>query len=68
MVRDTLPRRVAPGTSHSPLAEEVAAAGDYSNPTSTDFFIDRNLRWLMRLAAVPAVITLPVALRYTTWR
>src|SRR5262249_38948001 len=26
-----------PGSFHSPLAEEVAAAGDYTNPTSADF-------------------------------
>jgi hypothetical protein len=58
----------APGTFHAPLAEEIAAAGDYSNPTSTDFFIDRSLRWLMRVAVVLAIITLPVALLYTTWR
>lgn len=58
----------APGTFRSPLAEEIAAAGDYTNPTSTDFVIDRKLRWLMRLSVVLAIVTLPVALRYTTWR
>jgi hypothetical protein len=58
----------APGTFQPPLAEEIAAGGDYTNPTSTDFMFDRNLRWLMRLATVLAIITLPVALRSATWR
>jgi len=57
-----------PGSFHSPLAEEVAAAGDYTNPTSADFIIDNNLRWLMRLAILVAIVTLPIALRYHTWR
>jgi hypothetical protein len=56
------------GTFQSPLAEEVAAAGDYSKATSTDLAIDRNVRWLMRGAILLAIITLPIALRYPTWR
>jgi hypothetical protein len=56
------------GSFHSPLAEEVAAAGDYTNPTSTDFIIDNNLRWLMRAAILITIVTLPAALRYPTWR
>jgi hypothetical protein len=57
-----------PGSFHSPLAEEVAAAGDYTNPTSMDFIIDNNLRWLMRAAILIAILTLPIAFRYSTWR
>jgi hypothetical protein len=57
-----------PGSFHSPLAEEVAAAGDYTNPTNADFITDNNLRWLMRLAILVAILTLPIALRYHTWR
>jgi hypothetical protein len=57
-----------PGSFNSPLAEEVAAAGDYTNPTSADFIIDNNLRWLMRAGILIAIVTLPVALRYSTWR
>jgi hypothetical protein len=57
-----------PGAFQSPLAEEVAAAGDYTNPTSTDFIIDNNLRWLMRAAILIAIVTLPIALRSSTWR
>ena len=56
------------GTFRSPLADEVAAAGDYTNATSIDRAIDRNLRWLMRGAIVLAIFTLPIALRYRTWR
>jgi hypothetical protein len=56
------------GTFQSQLADEIAAAGDYSNPTSTDRVIDRNLRWLMRGVIVVAIITLPMAIRYPTWR
>jgi hypothetical protein len=57
-----------PGTFQAPLAEEIAAAGDYATATSTDYAIDRNLRWLMQGAMVLALITLPIALRYPTWR
>jgi hypothetical protein len=57
-----------PGSFHSPLAEEVATAGDYTNPTSVDFIIDNNLRWLMRAAILIMIVTLPIALRYSTWR
>ena len=46
----------------------VAAAGDYSGVTSADHAIDRNLRWLMSGAIVLAIVTLPIALRYPTWR
>ena len=56
------------GTFQPPLAEEITAAGDYSNATSTDLAIDRNVRWLMRGAVLLAIITLPIALRYPTWR
>jgi hypothetical protein len=58
----------APGTFQSRLADEIAAAGDYTNPTSMDRAIDRNLRWLMRIIIVVAIITLPIALLYPTWR
>jgi hypothetical protein len=58
----------APGTFQSALAKEIAAAGDYTKPTSADWAIDRNLRWLMRGAILVAIITLPIALRYPTWR
>jgi hypothetical protein len=57
-----------PGYFHPPLADEIAAAGDYTNPTRVDLIIDQNLRWLMRIAISAAIITLPIALRYTTWR
>jgi hypothetical protein len=57
-----------PGTFQSRLVAEIAAAGDYTNPTGTDYAIDRNIRWLMRGAIFLAIITLPVALRYPTWR
>jgi hypothetical protein len=57
-----------PGTFQSRLVAEIAAAGDYTNPTGTDYAIDRNIRWLMRGAILLAIITLPVALRYPTWR
>jgi hypothetical protein len=60
--------QLAPGAFQPPLAEEIAAGGDYINPTSTDFMIDQNLRWLMRVAVLLAVITLPIALRSPTWR
>jgi hypothetical protein len=55
-------------TFQSTLADEIAAAGDYSDVTSVDHAIDRNLRWLMQGAIVVAVVTLPIALRYPTWR
>jgi hypothetical protein len=56
------------GYFQSALADEVAAAGDYTTPTSADLVIDQNIRWLMRIAILVAVITLPIALRYPTWR
>jgi hypothetical protein len=57
-----------PGAFQSPLAEEIAAAGDYTNPTGTDFIIDNNLRWLMRATILITIVTIPIALRYATWR
>jgi hypothetical protein len=57
-----------PGYFHSPLAEEIAAAGDYINPIPVDFIIDQSLRWLMRIAILVAIITLPITLRYHLWR
>lgn len=57
-----------PGYFYPPLSDEIAAAGDYTYPTPTDFTIDNNLRWLMRIAALLSIITLPIALRYATWR
>jgi hypothetical protein len=58
----------AAGTFQSTLANEVAVAGDYTVATSVDQAIDRNLRWLMQSAIVLAIVTLPIALRYPTWR
>jgi hypothetical protein len=58
----------APGYFQSALADEVAADGDYTTPTRADYAIDQNIRWLMRIAVLVAVITLPFALRYHTWR
>jgi hypothetical protein len=57
-----------PGRFQSPLAEEIAGGGDYTNPTNTDFIVDNNLRWLMRAAILIAIVTLPIALRSATWR
>jgi hypothetical protein len=57
-----------PGYFTAPLADEVAAAGDYTTPTRADYAIDQNIRWLMRIAVLVALITLPFALRYHTWR
>jgi hypothetical protein len=57
-----------PGTFHSPLADEIAASGDYSEDTTINRTIDRNMRRLMQAAIVLAAITLPLALRYRTWR
>jgi hypothetical protein len=68
MLATPLHGQFGPGTFQPPLAEEVAAAGDYTNPTAADFMMDHNLRWLMRIAVVLTIVTLPVALRYTTWR
>jgi 4-amino-4-deoxy-L-arabinose transferase-like glycosyltransferase len=51
-----------------PLSDEIAAAGDYSGATNTDRAIDENLRWLMRAAIVVALVTLPIAFRYSNWR
>ena len=56
------------GTFQSALADEVAAAGEYAEVTSLDLAVNRNLRWLMQGAIVLALLTLPVALRYPTWR
>jgi hypothetical protein len=56
------------GTFHPPLSEEVAAAGNYTDATEFDWAIDRNLRWMMRVAILLAILTLPIALRYPTWR
>jgi hypothetical protein len=42
-----------PGTFQSTLADEIAAAGDYSQVTSIDRAIDRNVRWLMQAAIRP---------------
>ena len=44
------------------------AAGDYTNPTSIDRAIDKNLRWIMQGAIVIVILTFPVALWYCTWR
>jgi hypothetical protein len=57
-----------PGTFHAPLADEIAASGDYSEDTNINRAIDRNLRWLMQAAIVLTAITLPIALLYPTWR
>jgi hypothetical protein len=57
-----------PATFQPPLSEEIAAAGDYTNATSIDRAIDRNLRWIMRFTILGAILTLPIALQYPTWR
>jgi hypothetical protein len=57
-----------PGTFRPPLSEEIAAAGNYSEATAFDWAIDRNVRWMMRIAILLAILTLPIALRYPTWR
>ena len=57
-----------PGLFSPPLSDEIAAAGDYSGATNTDRAIDENLRWLMRAAIVVALVTLPIAFRYSNWR
>ena len=51
-----------------PLSDEILAAGDYANATDVDRAIDENLRWLMRAAILVAIVTLPIAFRYSTWR
>jgi hypothetical protein len=56
------------GTFQSALADEIAAAGDYTHQTSFDRDLDHAIRWLMRVAIVLAIITLPIAIRYSTWR
>ena len=56
------------GTFQPPLADEMVAAGDYTNATSMDYAVDRNLRWLMRGAILMALITFPVLFRYPNWR
>jgi hypothetical protein len=53
---------------HPPVSDEIAAAGDYTNPTSIDRAIDKNLRWIMQGAIVIVILTFPVALWYCTWR
>ena len=60
--------RFPPATFQSPLAEEIAASGDYEEPTEIDRAIDGNLHWLMQGAIVLVIITLPVALWYSAWR
>jgi hypothetical protein len=57
-----------PGTFRPPLSEEIAAAGNYTGPTEFDWTIDRNVRWMMRTAILLGILTLPIALRYPTWR
>ncbi len=57
-----------PGVFSPPLSDEIAAAGDYAGATNTDRAIDDNLRWLMRAAIIVALVTLPIAFRYSTWR
>jgi hypothetical protein len=57
-----------PGVFSPPLSDEIAAAGDYTGATNTDRAIDENLRWLMRAAIVVALVTLPIAFRYSNWR
>jgi hypothetical protein len=56
------------GMLHPPLSEEIAAAGNFTNATPFDLVVDRNARWLMRAAVLAAILTLPIALRYPTWR
>ena len=56
------------GSFQPPLSKQIAAAGDFTNPTSFDRAVDDNLRWLMRSAIVLAIVTLPVALFYRTWQ
>lgn len=57
-----------PGVFHPPLANEIAAAGDYTDATIFDRVLDGTVRWVMRLAIVIAIVTLPIALRLPTWR
>jgi hypothetical protein len=56
------------GTFRSTLADEIAAAGDYTEVAPIDRTIDRNVRWVMQAAILLAIVTLPVALRCATWR
>jgi hypothetical protein len=56
------------GAFRPPLSEEIAAAGDFTNATEFDWAVDRNARWMMRAAILAAILTLPIALRYPTWR
>jgi hypothetical protein len=56
------------GTFQSALANEIAAAGDYTRQTSLDRTLDHVVRWLMRVAIVLAILTLPMAIRSPTWR
>jgi hypothetical protein len=60
--------KFGPEVFSPPLADEIAAAGDYSNATNIDRAIDDNLRWLMRAAIIVALVTLPIAFRYWIWR
>jgi hypothetical protein len=54
------------GTFKPPLADEIAAAGDYSIKTDFDKAMAEVVRWLMRLTIAVALITLPFALRCRT--
>jgi hypothetical protein len=56
------------GDFRPPLSDEIAAAGNYTDPTSFDRTIDNNIRLLMRAAILLALFTLPFALRYQSWR
>jgi hypothetical protein len=57
-----------PGTFQPPLSKEIAAAGNYSNPTEFDLAADRATRWLMCAAILVVILTLPIAICYPTWR
>jgi 4-amino-4-deoxy-L-arabinose transferase-like glycosyltransferase len=56
------------GAFQPPLSEEIARAGDFTNATQFDWAVDRNARWMMRAVMLAAILTLPIALRYPTWR
>jgi len=56
------------GTFQSALADEIAAAGDYAYQTNFDRILDVGVRWFMRVVMVLAIITLPISIRYSTWR
>jgi hypothetical protein len=55
------------GAFQPPLSKEIAAAGDFTHATDFDWAVDRNARWMMRVAILTAILTLPIALRYPTW-